>query len=83
MSLGAHTPSEARKIMDADLSALPRDVLEFNHRQLARSFVSWHETLEEQHKQDVDALRRLIGVGQRMAVIIDRARRAGTGVPVP
>lgn len=71
----AYTPSAVKRTIDEDLSGIPRDILEFNHRQLARSYVEWVEMIEKHHARQLAALRRSVGRGTYAgALLIDLAR---------
>lgn len=70
-------PSEIAKMRDEDLSEVPRDVLEFNYRQLAKGALAWIECIEEQHRNDMQMMVDLVGVGQHVAVLISAAQRQG------
>lgn len=71
-------PSDAQRIVDEDdYSYMPRDVLEFNYRQVARGFVAWAEAVERHRAEDIARLRDLIDVGQHVAVLLAKAQRAG------
>lgn len=73
----AYMPSEARAAVDEDLSGYPRDVLEFNFKQLAKSYADWCDLETKEARQRNAALYRRAGVGGHLYELVLMAERRG------
>lgn len=71
-------PSEIRKIRDErDITDTPRDILEFNYKQLAEGALEYIEANQKRHDEDMAQLRRIIDLGTYVYALMSKAQRAG------
>ncbi|UTN92991.1 hypothetical protein SEA_FINKLE_77 [Gordonia phage Finkle] len=70
-------PSELRDEAERDLSTMPRDMLEFNYRQIAAGAVEWIDTIEEQHAAELRTYRQHADLGALVLAELRRLQRAG------
>lgn len=70
-------PSDLRDAAERDLSVYSRDVLEFNHRQIAKGAVKWIDMIEEQHADEIRAYRQHADRGAVVYAELRALQRAG------
>lgn len=70
-------PSDFREAYERDLRTMPRDVLEFNHRQIAAGAVEWIDMIEEQHAAELRTYRQHADLGALVLAEVRTLQRAG------